>query len=839
MSLNDRENSRAKAEPVELFLLQGVEPPAENMLRAVVIGNGGEYGFGTTRVRTSTGVGLCEVAGQEVADFVVALDQLQMTLPNVERVCLAVGWHGDDLRATICTIKPKVETAARSTEPYEWRVGPIVRGAAGVVSQDSGLPVFPGAPSDRSIYQAILEIKRRGLKVTVCPIIHLDIPTGNARPDPYSSALSQPTHPSASRITCHPAPGRPGSPDKTSGVLTHVDSFFGSVARTAFGWEPTGRWVTYSGSASEWSYRRFVLHLATIAAAAGGVDDFLLGSDLGGITTLRSAAGTYPSVARLRTLAADVRAMLGAGTRISYAAGWREYNNHRPDDGSGDVYFHLDPFWADANVDFVGINNYMPLSDWRNGNTHLDRVAGYTSIYDSDYLRANIEGGEFFDWTYADTAARNTQARTPISDPVYGEPWVFRDKDLRNWWLNTHRDRPAGVRSGSPTAWTAAMKPVVFTEFGCAAVDKGTNLPEAAYLPPVNARAPFPYFSNATGDESIQRAYLETMLAYWTAESPVRAADDLRMIDAASMFAWRWDARPYSVFPRLSGRWLDTTQWWRSHWLNGRLRIGEATSAVRFGPYAFTTAEEPITRHGITYIPAPVTREALAASGTLDKSTLNVTIARGFDQDFDREFVAYPPMCIVNLSIFQGHAGDDPDDPASFACAWAGKVQGATKIGRATQLTVEPISVSMRRNGLRMNFQRGCPHVLYGPQCRASKAAATFEVTVASVASDGTVTLTANLPGGHGPQAFAGGMIEWPDADNEVALRTIARVTANNQFQVRGFITDLVPGTQARITFGCRHTTTACREVHHNILNYGGQPYIPLDNPLGPRNQFF
>ena len=54
------------------------------------------------------------------------------------------------------------------------------------------------------------------------------------------------------------------------------------------------------------------------------------------------------------------------------------------------VYFHLDPLWADPNIDFIGIDNYMPLSDWRDTPGHLDEAAG--SIYDLDYLRSNICG---------------------------------------------------------------------------------------------------------------------------------------------------------------------------------------------------------------------------------------------------------------------------------------------------------------------------------------------------------------------------------------------------------------------------------------------------------------
>jgi hypothetical protein len=159
-----------------------------------------------------------------------------------------------------------------------------------------------------------------------------------------------------------------------------------------------------------------VLHYAHLCAAAGGVDAFLIGTEMPGLTTIRSERSTYPAVQAYRDLLADVRSILGSGTKIGYAADWSEYFGHQPGDGSGDVFFHLDPLWADPEIDFVGIDNYMPLSDWRDGFEHADAAEGWPAIYDRAYLQANIAGGEGFDWFYASAADRSAQVRTPITD---------------------------------------------------------------------------------------------------------------------------------------------------------------------------------------------------------------------------------------------------------------------------------------------------------------------------------------------------------------------------------------------------------------------------------------
>ena len=213
------------------------------------------------------------------------------------------------------------------------------------------------------------------------------------------------------------SPATVANVDKTAAAASQVNSFFGTVATSDITVSVNGSTnavtTSYAGP-SEWSYRRFILHYARLCAAinsvdAGAVDAFLIGSELKALMAVRDSATNFPGVAKMKTLAADVKPILGAGVKVSYAADWSDFNNYNPGDGSGDLFFHLDPLWSDANIDFIGVDLYAPLSDWRDGTSHLDPIASATSIYDLDYLRGNVEGGKFYDWYYADAAARDAQ----------------------------------------------------------------------------------------------------------------------------------------------------------------------------------------------------------------------------------------------------------------------------------------------------------------------------------------------------------------------------------------------------------------------------------------------
>jgi hypothetical protein len=562
---------------------------AEGLVKAVtLIPASGEFSYATAPVKKPSGAGGATTAENlnaiaDTADINVALDRLQSMAPAVESVSLVVAWFGDDLRAGNCNVRPGVEVAAKTTTPSAWVVNGVSRANAFLVSRDTeDRPVYGGTPADFAVVQAIKEMKARGLRVTFYPFILMDVPPGNTLPNPYSdnaATSGQPVFPWRGRITCSPAAGSAGSVDKTAAAAAQVSAIFGDATPASF--SVSGETVSWTGPAGEWSLRRMILHYANLCKAAGGVDAFLIGSEMPGLTTIRSGANTYPAVTAFKSLAADVRTILGAGPKIGYASDWSEYFGHHPADGSGDVFFHLDPLWSDANIDFIGIDNYMPLSDWRDGFEHADAALA-PAIYDRGYLQSNITGGEGFDWFYPSLGDRAAQIRTPISDGATAKPWVFRYKDLRAWWSEPHFNRPGGVESGTSTAWVPQSKPIWFTELGCPAIDRGTNQPNV-FFDPKSSESSTPYCSRGWRDDAIQRAYLEATYLFWgtAANNPVSPVYGSGMVHVPECAAWTWDARPYPFFPELTNVWTDGPNWRLGHWLTGRLGAVSLAALVR------------------------------------------------------------------------------------------------------------------------------------------------------------------------------------------------------------------------------------------------------------------
>ncbi len=556
----------------------------ETRLKSVcVIPGATEFGYDPTpRVRLmGNGVTEPENSHQRegASDVEVSLDELLALAPNLSEVALVVAWFGDDLRADQCTFAPRVIDQTRVVKDTSWVVSGISRSAATEVTEAAGGPAYGGTPSDAAVLAAIADLKARGLKVTLYPFVMMDIAADNTLTDPYTGESGQPAYPWRGRITCDPAPGQPGSPDLSAAAATQVAALMGDAEIADF--SAGSGTVEFSGGA-DFGYRRMVLHYAHLAAMAGGVDAFIIGSEMRGLTTLRTDVRDFPMVDALADLAADVRTVLGSGPDITYAADWSEYHGFQPPEAPGDKLFHLDPLWAAAAITAVGIDNYMPLADWRDGTAHLDRAVADLP-HDLGYLQSNIAGGEGFDWYYASGYDRDHQIRTPITDTAYSEPWVWRFKDLVSWWSNAHHHRVDGVRDASPTAWGAESKPIWFTELGCGAVEKGANQP-SAFADPKSSEDARPYYSDGSADAAMQRQHLLAHHRWWQpgapgfddANNPASGVYSGRMVDPDRLFVWAWDARPFPAFPVLAEEWSDAPSHATGHWLNGRLGAASA-----------------------------------------------------------------------------------------------------------------------------------------------------------------------------------------------------------------------------------------------------------------------
>lgn len=259
------------------------------------------------------------------------------------------------------------------------------------------------------------------------------------------------------------------------------------------------------------------------------------------------------------------------------------------------------------------------------------------------------------------------------------------------------------------------------------------------------------------------------------------------------------------------------------------IQWGSAASSY----FAYTDAEAPITFDGITYEPIPIGRSNYEASGTLDRKALDISLTP--NAGICRMYATNPPSEKVGMTIRQGHLNDPLSE---WPVAWTGVIKNVNWEPPLAKIVAEPLDTVLARPGLRRHYMYGCPHVLYGDQCKANKEVLKRTLTPTAIGEN----YVEFAPGWHGSVAAAdyiGGYMEWTDADGNRQVKTaLKRGTSDNQILI-GTTYTLTLTTTLFFYAGCRRTKNACRDLHNNIVNFGGQPWIPSFNPVSYVNRYY
>lgn len=240
--------------------------------------------------------------------------------------------------------------------------------------------------------------------------------------------------------------------------------------------------------------------------------------------------------------------------------------------------------------------------------------------------------------------------------------------------------------------------------------------------------------------------------------------------------------------------------------------------------WRYTSADRPITFAGGMFMPLAISAGNIIQGQEIRQKTLKVTVPR--DADIVTQLQIYPPSTDLALAVFARHYSD-PD--AETIAAWVGRVKSQMQKSSLVELACEPAYTGVQTAGLRRRWQINCPHVLYGPGCGLAAALQKVVATLTGVSGFTVSSADFVLPGG---LSFAGGYLEWASGRGYFERRTIDSVYLPTHTLTLAYGSpDLVPSLEVNAYPGCRHNGDDCTDFG-NILNYGGDLYIPSKNPM-------
>lgn len=229
-------------------------------------------------------------------------------------------------------------------------------------------------------------------------------------------------------------------------------------------------------------------------------------------------------------------------------------------------------------------------------------------------------------------------------------------------------------------------------------------------------------------------------------------------------------------------------------------------------------------------------RGSIQQSGKMDQAGIELRLPRS--NAFAQSFLSGLVEAVTSVTVRRGHVGD-PD--AEFFVSWKGRVLGASADGAEIVVNCESIFTSLRRQGLRRVWQRGCPHVLYGRGCGLTQANYSEGPFAAASVSGLVVTVAEAALQADG--WFTGGLLEgaasvrfvMAHAGTQLSLSRAHPLLAE-QVAASGYGLNYgndYGGIPVTLYPGCDRTVATCESKFNNLLNHGGWPYIPTKNPMG------
>jgi len=240
--------------------------------------------------------------------------------------------------------------------------------------------------------------------------------------------------------------------------------------------------------------------------------------------------------------------------------------------------------------------------------------------------------------------------------------------------------------------------------------------------------------------------------------------------------------------------------------------------------WRYTSADADVVIDEEMYTALPIARGGIVLTQNAAKTSLEIKIAR--NHPLMVVFVAGSVGGVMSFTLFRGHRTLE-----DWYTVWKGRVITWGFDGSEAKLQCESIFTSMKRPGLRLQWQYMCNALLYDERCGVDRGgyAASGQISVIT-------GLNLTIPGlsaydtGH----FVAGYLR--------AGLFSRMITGHNGdvIQIDRPIVGLTVGNSVMVYAGCNHTMDHCANKFDsvsstgpgNLDNYRGYPWIPLANPF-------
>lgn len=239
-----------------------------------------------------------------------------------------------------------------------------------------------------------------------------------------------------------------------------------------------------------------------------------------------------------------------------------------------------------------------------------------------------------------------------------------------------------------------------------------------------------------------------------------------------------------------------------------------------FKTYLYTSADKAQVINGETYLPIAVKRSNIKA-GTQEDDNLTLDLDIPFDIDVVRDYAYSETPPKLTMQVYR----QQQDDTFAWSLFWTGLVRGFNVSGRTAKVQVPSIfSLALQGSVPNVYFQSPCNHVLYDARCGQLRSAHRYDAVIQAVAKT-LITLVSEPAAEH--ILAAGEIVNLRNGERRLVLDNVG-----SEVSIGYPFVDLRPGDGVELVKGCDHSLATCKAKFDNVINFGGFPYIPADNPF-------
>jgi uncharacterized phage protein (TIGR02218 family) len=238
--------------------------------------------------------------------------------------------------------------------------------------------------------------------------------------------------------------------------------------------------------------------------------------------------------------------------------------------------------------------------------------------------------------------------------------------------------------------------------------------------------------------------------------------------------------------------------------------------------WRYTSSDADVNVSGYVWKAVAISDDGVKLTGDAATDALTITAPNTIAPV--QMFFGAPPSLSIMVRIFHYHEGD-----TEAVLGYLGELASVNQPepGKA-EITCDTISASMRRDGLRLAWQRTCPYALYDEiTCKVDKTQFGITMKVADVVGNLVYFDDFTEPDGK----YDGGFMQWTHPSRGTEFLAIEKQIGGT-CEMFGVTDGIYYGLEVTAFPGCNRTTGNCATKFNNLDNYGGVPDMPGKSPF-------